>query len=77
MTSSSLPTHARVVIVGGGMAGLSCAAALAKRGVSDVVLLEARTLAHAGASSYGETQRLQWHVVRQAANISLSFEALL
>ena len=56
MTSSSLPTHARVVIVGGGMAGLSCAAALAKRGVSDVVLLEARTLAHAGASSYGETR---------------------
>ena len=43
----SLPTQAQVVIVGGGMAGLSCAAALAKRGVSDVVLLEAHTLAHA------------------------------
>ena len=52
----SLPTEAQVVIVGGGMAGLSCAAALAKRGVSDVVLLEAHTLAHARASSYGETR---------------------
>ena len=52
----SLPTQAQVVIVGGGMAGLSCAAALAKRGVSDVVLLEAHTLAHARASSYGETR---------------------
>ena len=52
----SLPTEAQVVIVGGGMAGLSCAAALAKRGLSDVVLLEAHTLAHARASSYGETR---------------------
>ena len=54
--TESPPTHAHVVIVGGGMAGLSCAAALAKRGISDVVLLEAQTLAHAGASSYGETR---------------------
>ena len=52
----SLPTQAAVIIVGGGMAGLSCAASLARRGVHDVVLLEAQTLAHAKASSYGETR---------------------
>ena len=50
-TPASLPSRAAVVIVGGGMAGLSCAASLARRGVRDVVLLEAQTLAHAKASS--------------------------
>ena len=53
---ASIPSRAAVVIVGGGMAGLSCAASLARRGVRDVVLLEAETLAHAKASSYGETR---------------------
>ena len=48
-TPPSLPSRAAVVIVGGGMAGLSCAASLARRGVRDVVLLEAQTLAHAKA----------------------------
>ena len=55
-TPTSIPSRAAVVIVGGGMAGLSCAASLASRGVRDVVLLEAQTLAHAKASSYGETR---------------------
>ena len=50
--TSNLPSHAQVVIIGGGMAGLSCAAALARRGINDVVLLEARTLAHAQARSW-------------------------
>jgi len=45
-----------VVIIGGGMAGLSCAASLARKGVSDVMLLEANSLAHAQASSFGETR---------------------
>ena len=54
--SNALPQHASVLIIGGGMAGLSCAAALARRGIGDVVLLEAKTLAHAGASSFGETR---------------------
>ena len=52
----SLPDQATVVIVGGGMAGLSCAASLARAGISDVLLLEARTLANARASSFGETR---------------------
>jgi gamma-glutamylputrescine oxidase len=33
-------THARVVIIGGGYAGLNTAVGLAERGVRDVVLLE-------------------------------------
>ena len=35
-----LPTHARVVIVGGGIAGCSVAYHLARLGISDVLLLE-------------------------------------
>ena len=54
--TGTVPQHAAVVIIGGGMAGLSCAASLGRRGIRDVVLLEAKTLAHAKASSFGETR---------------------
>src|SRR5512136_3246621 len=37
---TSLPTHARVVIVGGGIAGASTLYHLAKHGIADAVLLE-------------------------------------
>jgi len=40
MAASDLPTHARVVIVGGGIAGVSIAYHLTKLGWRDVVLLE-------------------------------------
>ncbi len=36
----NLPSHARVVIVGGGIAGCSTAYHLAKLGITDVLLLE-------------------------------------
>ena len=39
-----LPTHARVVIIGGGIAGCSVAYHLAKLGWKDVVLLERKKL---------------------------------
>ncbi len=42
---SSLPTHAQVVIIGGGVAGTSVAYHLAKGGYSDVVLVEKADLA--------------------------------
>ncbi len=38
--STALPTHARVVVVGGGIAGVSTAYHLARLGLRDVVLLE-------------------------------------
>lgn len=41
---TDLPSHARVVIVGGGIVGCSVAYHLARRGVSDVLLLERRQL---------------------------------
>ena len=36
----NLPTHARIVIVGGGIAGCSTAYHLAQFGITDVLLLE-------------------------------------
>ncbi|NCZ92125.1 MAG: FAD-binding oxidoreductase, partial [Actinobacteria bacterium] len=41
---ANLPSSARVVIVGGGIVGCSVAYHLAKRGVTDVVLLERKQL---------------------------------
>ena len=42
--STPLPSHARVVIVGGGIVGCSVAYHLALRGVTDVVVLERKQL---------------------------------
>ncbi|MEA3185669.1 MAG: hypothetical protein QOJ74_2146 [Ilumatobacteraceae bacterium] len=41
---TELPSHARVVIIGGGIVGCSVAYHLARRGVTDVVLLERKQL---------------------------------
>ena len=43
-TAGDLPRHAEVVVVGGGVIGCSVAYNLAKRGVTDVVLLERNQL---------------------------------
>ena len=53
MSSSSLPSAADVVIVGGGFAGVATAWALARRGVTDVVLLEREPALGAHASGRG------------------------
>src|SRR4051812_11036577 len=44
MTDAALPAHAAIVIVGGGAVGCSIAYHLAKRGATDVVLLERNRL---------------------------------
>jgi 4-methylaminobutanoate oxidase (formaldehyde-forming) len=44
MSNPSIPNKARVVIIGGGVIGTATAYQLAKRGWTDVVLLERNTL---------------------------------
>src|SRR6266568_6056798 len=58
--SAELPSRADVVIVGGGIMGLSLAYQLARRGITDVVVLESGYL-NAGASGRnGGGVRAQW-----------------
>ena len=56
---AELPTEANVVIVGGGIVGASVAYHLAKKGVTDVVLLERNTL----------TSGTTWHAAGLVAQL--------
>ena len=57
-----LPTHARVVIIGGGVIGCSVAYHLAKLGWRDVVLLERKQL----------TSGTTWHAAGLIAQLRAS-----
>ena len=56
----SLPSHARVVIIGGGVVGCSILVHLAKKGWKDVVLLERAEL----------TSGSSWHAAGQIHTMS-------
>lgn len=60
-SSSSLPSHARVAIIGGGVIGCSVAYHFAKMGWSDVVLLERKEL----------TSGTTWHAAGLVGQLSL------
>ena len=62
-TSSNLPSHARVVIVGGGIMGCGVAYHLAHEGWSDIVLLEKAEL----------TSGSTWHAAGQITHSTSSF----
>jgi sarcosine oxidase subunit beta len=55
-----LPERAEIVIVGGGVVGLSIAYHLAKRGLTDVVVLERGYLAEGASGRNGGGIRQQW-----------------
>lgn len=65
--TSSLPSHARVVIIGGGAIGTSIAYHLGKLGVNDVVLLERHQL----------TSGTTWHAAGLIASAGMATETLL
>ncbi|MCU0932611.1 MAG: FAD-dependent oxidoreductase [Serpentinimonas sp.] len=66
-TAPILPSHARIVIVGGGVIGTSIAYHLAKLGCSDVVLLERDQL----------TSGTTWHAAGLITGAGMSHETLL
>ena len=59
---AKLPTHARAIIIGGGVAGVSVAYHLAKLGWSDVILLERKQL----------TSGTTWHAAGLIAQLRAS-----
>lgn len=65
--SDRLPSHTRVVIVGGGVIGVSIAYHLTKLGWSDVVLLERDQL----------TSGTTWHAAGLITSAGMSTETLL
>ncbi len=58
--SGPLPERAEIVIVGGGVVGLSIAYHLAKRGLEDVVVVERGYLAEGASGRNGGGVRQQW-----------------
>src|SRR5258705_8224109 len=56
----ALPARAEIVIVGGGVIGLAIAYYLAKRGLSDVVVVERGYLAEGASGRNGGGVRQQW-----------------
>ncbi|MGL4404409.1 MAG: NAD(P)/FAD-dependent oxidoreductase, partial [Notoacmeibacter sp.] len=65
-TSSALPSHARVVIIGGGAVGVSALYHLAKEGWTDCVLLEKNEL------TAGST----WHAAGNVPTFSSSWSVM-
>ena len=63
MSQSNLPSHAMVVIVGGGVMGCGLAYHLAHEGCSDVVLLEKAEL----------TSGSTWHAAGQITHSTSSY----
>ncbi len=61
-----LPRSAGVVIIGGGVIGLSTAFQLAKRGVSDVVVLERKTIGSGATGKSGALVRCHYANVPEA-----------
>src|SRR2546423_10543342 len=74
MPSEELPGHASVVIVGGGVMGVSAAYHLACRGQTDVLLLERSDLLGQGAT--GKCAGGIRHQFGSEINIRLSIESI-
>ncbi len=81
MTKRSLPARAQVVVVGGGVVGTSIAYHLAKRGWTDVVLLEQNTLTSgttwhaAGLVTQARSTDGTRHIVQRSLDIFRTLEA--
>ncbi len=74
MSQPSLPSHAEVVIIGGGVMGTSTAYHLAKRGIRNVVLLEREEFF--GQGSTGRCAGGIRHQFSTSINIELSLKSL-
>ncbi len=59
-TTGPLPKRAEIAIIGGGVMGLSIAYQLAKRGLTDVVVLERGYFAQGASGRNGGGVRMQW-----------------
>ena len=80
MSMASLPKHARVVVVGGGVIGCSVAYNLAKRGWKDVLLLEKHKLTSgttwhaAGLVGQMRASKIETELSAQAVHVMAALE---
>ena len=72
-TRNGFPTHASVVVIGGGVMGLSSAYQLASSGVKDVVLIEKGSLGEGSSSRAAGGLRAQFS---DEANIRLALRSM-
>lgn len=72
-TRNGFPTHAAVVVIGGGVMGLSSAYQLASAGVKDVVLIEKGSLGEGSSSRAAGGLRAQFS---DEANIRLALRSM-
>ena len=56
MYTFNIPKHVDVAIIGGGMAGLSAAAALSEMGFKNIAVFESSKIANIDSSSFGESR---------------------
>ena len=69
----NLPTHAEIVIIGGGIIGCSTAYHLSKLGAKDVVLLEGGQLTN-GSTWHRPTTLVEWDYLPEKKCLSLSYK---
>ena len=70
----TIKNSAEVVIIGGGVSGVSIAWNLARKGVKDIIILEKKTVCSGATGRCGAGIRMQWGAEQNCLLAKLSSE---